>query len=49
MEIPLGVARVLIADMADEGLITIHWPVEVIGDRPDLALLERVLEGLRNL
>jgi Protein of unknown function (DUF742) len=49
MEMPLGVARVLIADMADEGLVTIHRPSELIGDHPDLSLLERVLDGLRNL
>jgi hypothetical protein len=48
MEVPLGVARVLVADMADEGLVTIHRPAQ-IGDRPDLALLERVLFGLRNI
>ena len=48
MEVPLGVARVLVADMAEEGLVTIHRPAQ-IGDRPDLALLERVLFGLRNM
>ena len=49
MEMPLGVARVLIADMAEEGLVTIHRPSELIGDHRDLSLLERVLDGLRNL
>lgn len=49
MEMPLGVARVLIADMADEGLVTVHRPSELIGDHPDLSLLERVLYGLRNI
>ena len=49
MEMPLGVARVLIADMADERLVTIHRPSELIGDHPDLSLLERVLYGLRNI
>lgn len=49
MEMPLGVARVMIADMADEGLITVHRPSELIGDHPDLGLLERVLYGLRNI
>jgi hypothetical protein len=49
MEMPLGVARVLIADMADEGLIVVHRPSELIGDHPDLSLLERVLYGLRNM
>lgn len=49
MEMPLGVARVVIADMADERLVTIHRPSELIGDHPDLSLLERVLYGLRNI
>ncbi len=49
MEMPLGVARVLVADMSDEGLVTLHRPSELIGDHPDLSLLERVLYGLRNI
>ena len=49
MEMPLGVARVLVADMADEGLVAVHRPSELIGDHPDLSLLERVLYGLRNI
>lgn len=49
MGMPLGVARVLVADMADEGLVTLHRPSELIGDHPDLSLLERVLYGLRNI
>jgi hypothetical protein len=46
LDLPLGVARVLVADMADEGLVILHRPASP-GDRPDLALLERVLYGLR--
>jgi hypothetical protein len=46
LDLPLGVARVLVADMADEGLVMVHRPTQA-GDRPDLALLERVLYGLR--
>jgi hypothetical protein len=49
LEMPLGVARVMSADMADEGLVTIHRPSELIGSHPDLSLLERVLYGLRNI
>ncbi len=48
LELPLGVARVLVGDMAHEGLVMVHRPAQ-IGDRPDLALLERVLYGLRNI
>jgi hypothetical protein len=45
---PLGVVRVLIADMASEGLIREHQPALDAG-KPDLNLLERVLSGLRRL
>ncbi|MED7926806.1 DUF742 domain-containing protein [Nonomuraea wenchangensis] len=45
---PLGVVRVLIADMASEGLIRVHQPALEAG-KPDLNLLERVLSGLRRL
>jgi hypothetical protein len=48
LDIPIGVARVLVADMADEGLVIVHRPASP-GDRPDLALLERVLYGLRTI
>jgi hypothetical protein len=48
LDLPLGVVRVLVGDMASEGLVTVHRPASV-GDRPDLALLERVLYGLRTI
>ena len=48
LDLPLGVARVLVGDMADEGLVILHRPTTV-GDRPDLALLQRVLYGLHKL
>ena len=48
LDLPLGVARVLVGDMADAGLVQVHRPAQV-GDRPDLALLERVLYGLRTI
>ena len=40
--------RVLVGDMADEGMVALHRPAQS-GDRPDLALLERVLYGLRSI
>jgi hypothetical protein len=46
LDLPLGVTRVLIGDMASEGLVILHRPTSV-GDRPDLALLQRVLYGLQ--
>jgi Protein of unknown function (DUF742) len=48
LKLPLGVVRVLIGDLAEEGLVLIHQPASP-SDRPDLALLERVLYGLREL
>jgi hypothetical protein len=48
LDLPLGVARVLIGDMAEQGFLILHRPTTV-GDRPDLALLQRVLYGLHQL
>jgi len=46
LHLPLGVVRVLVGDMADEHLVIVYRPAHA-GDRPDRALLERVLYGLR--
>lgn len=48
LRLPLGVARVLIADMAHEGLLRLHRSSAVDG-KPNLRMLERVLSGLRKL
>jgi len=48
LRMPLGVARVLIADMAMEGLVRVHQ-IDHAEGRPDVNLLERVLSGLRKL
>lgn len=48
LRMPLGVARILIADMAGEGLVRVHQPDHAQGS-PDVQLLERVLSGLRRL
>jgi hypothetical protein len=50
MQLPLGVARVLIADMAAEGLLAVYEPALLNGnDSVGTELLERVLSGLRRL
>jgi hypothetical protein len=51
LSIPLGVARILVADLAEAGLVAIHQPGgdETTGGQPDVTLLERVLSGLRKL
>src|SRR5512132_2504624 len=48
LHLPLGVIRILVGDMADEHLVMVHRPAHP-GDRPDLALLERVLDGLHSI
>ncbi|GAA2751528.1 MULTISPECIES: DUF742 domain-containing protein [Kitasatospora] len=49
--VPLGVARILVADLAEAGLVAIHQPAAAgeSGGTPDVTLLERVLSGLRKL
>src|ERR1051326_309666 len=52
MQLPLGVARVLIADMASDGLVAVYEPTSFDGETNDSVgteLLERVLSGLRRL
>jgi len=49
MSLPLGVARVVLGDMAGLGVVTVHQTASSAGSAPDLALMERVLSGLRRL
>jgi uncharacterized protein DUF742 len=49
LSLPLGVARVLLADMADIGLVVVHSSTYSAAETPDMALMERVLSGLRRL
>lgn len=49
LKLPLGVARVLIGDMASQGTVVVHQTAGSSGDVPDMALMERVLSGLRRL
>lgn len=52
MKLPLGVTRVLIADMAAEGLVAVYEPASLDDDGNEAVgteLLERVLSGLRRL
>jgi Protein of unknown function (DUF742) len=48
LDLPIGVVRVLLADLRGRGLIAIHRPVPP-SERPDLDLLRRVADGLRQL
>jgi hypothetical protein len=49
MDLPLGATRILVSDMANLGLITVHQPLTSGGRPPDAAVLERVLYKLRAL
>lgn len=49
LALPLGVARVLLADMIDTGLVNVHRNTLGLDSAPDLSLLERVLAGLHRL
>jgi predicted ArsR family transcriptional regulator len=48
LQIPIGVARVLVSDLAGTGYVAVYEP-EATGDdgRPHPVVLERLLEGLR--
>ncbi|WP_327416294.1 DUF742 domain-containing protein [Streptomyces sp. NBC_01233] len=48
LKLPLGVVRVLVSDLADQGRIRVYGTGHGTG-RPERALLERVLSGLRRL
>ncbi|HET6856906.1 MAG TPA: DUF742 domain-containing protein [Streptomyces sp.] len=48
LKMPLGVVRVLLSDLADQGKIRVYGTGHGTG-QPDRALLERVMSGLRRL
>ena len=47
LRLPLGVARVVLGDLVDEGYLALN--TRSATGRPDLRLLERVLDGLQAL
>jgi hypothetical protein len=49
LRLPLGVVRVLIGDVAGLGLVLVHSGNTVVGDRPSIEFMERVLSGLRRI
>ena len=49
MCVPLGVAKVLLGDMAELGLVIVHKTAHGGGNASHLKLMERVLSGLRRL
>jgi hypothetical protein len=49
LRVPIGVARVIIADMVDLGLVEVLKTAAANGDERDPAFLRRVLSGLQRL
>lgn len=49
LSLPLGVVRVVLDDMAELGLVTVHGTATTGDGQPDMDLLQRVLRGLSNL
>jgi hypothetical protein len=50
LRLPIGVVRVVVGDLVDEGLLRANTGAASIdGGRPDITILERVLDGLRTL
>lgn len=48
LRVPVGVARVLVSDLADAGYLVVHAPAPVdAAGRPTPAVLTRLLDGLR--
>ena len=46
LSVPLGVARVLVGDLASDGAVVVH---SMDGAEPDVDIMRRVLVGLRRL
>ena len=46
--VPVGVARVLVSDLAADDHLAVHLPLVGADGRPRRELLERLLDGLRS-
>jgi Protein of unknown function (DUF742) len=47
LDLPLGVIRILVSDLRERGLVTIHMPPQA--GLSDLAILRDVADGLRRI
>ena len=47
LRVPVGVARVLVGDLAASGHLDVHGPPSTTDGNPHPAILTRLLEGLR--
>ena len=48
-DLPLGVTRVVVSDLIKDGVLAAQRPIEMILNRSNTSLLEKVLNGVRNL
>jgi predicted regulator of Ras-like GTPase activity (Roadblock/LC7/MglB family) len=49
LRVPIGVARVLVSDLAEAGYLTVSMPISTDENgRPNRQILERLLDGLRS-
>jgi Protein of unknown function (DUF742) len=48
-DLPLGVTRVVVSDLIKEGVMAAQRPIEVISHHSHKSLLEKVLNGVRNI
>ncbi len=48
LDLPVGVVRILLADLRDQGLVAVHHP-EPAAQRHDSRVLREVADGLRRL
>jgi hypothetical protein len=48
LRVPVGVARVLVGDLANGGYLEVHLPRTAGGGGPGHAILGRLLDGLRS-
>lgn len=49
LSVPLGVARVLVGDLATDGSVIVHPTASAGAAAPDVGMMHRVLVGLRRL
>lgn len=49
LQLPLGVVKVIVADMARAGLVLVHQPGLTFGDRSSREFMERLLKSLHEL
>lgn len=49
LRLPLGVVKVIVADMAAAGLVLVHQPGLAFGDRSSQEFMQRLLDRLREV